>query len=614
MADTEAPETEEKLPIPDETDEQVETDTTEEELGSSGAESSDEPEESEGEDTPDEEMPEEDQGPSRLERFKKWYLGHKKVTIPATVLIALAIVFGLPTSRYTVLGLVLKKNYVIAVTDGKSNVPVSEVELSFRGKTAKTDADGKATLKGVPVGPGELKATKKYYSDSVSRVTMPIKSATDITIKLQPTGRQVPVHAVNKITGKPLAGATLDVAGAQAKTDDQGDATIVLPVDKDKLEGTISANGYNQQKVTVTVSHLATKQNTFQLVPAGKLYFLSKRTGKINVMKSDLDGSNSVVVLAATGLESEDDTILLASRDWQYLALKSRREGINAKLYLIDTKTDTLSEIDGGDATITLVGWSGHRVIYQLNRTKVQLWQPKRYALKTYDADKKQLSVIEETSGEGVNDNDYAASEIQKPTILADRVLYNIIWFSGYYSSARLEGKKHAVVSVKADGSGKQTLKDFDAKQTSYIDSVQSEVGEVYYRVYTANVGSFYTFKDGKFFADDKMNDEKFSKPYPTFLISPSSESTFWYEQRDGKNTLFVGNAGGEDGKEIAALSEYSPYGWYSDNYVLVSKSSSELYVLPSNGVGSTGQILKITDYHKPATIFYGYGYGYGGL
>ena len=110
-----------------------------------------------------------------------------------------------------------------------------------------------------------------------------------------------------------------------------------------------------------------------------------------------------------------------------------------------------------------------------------------------------------------------------------------------------------------------------------------------------------------------EINDESFGKFYPTYLLSPNSLHTFWYEPRDGKNTLFTGTPNGEAGKEIASLSEYVPYGWYSDDYLLVSKNSSELYILPATGAGETGQVLKISDYHKPAVSFLGYGGGYGG-
>lgn len=555
----------------------------------------------------------EDKGPGRLQKLKVWYVSHKKKTIPATVLLVLVLLFGIPLTRYTLLGLVLKKTYVVAVTDTKSHLPVSEVELQYRGKTVKTDANGKAIFTKVAVGKAELKATKKYYKDTTLPMLVPLDPKNDFQVALEPTGRQVPFKAVNKLTGKPLAGVTLSAADTQAKTDENGEATIVLPPTSEKVEATVSADGYNQQKVTVVVSPLAVKTNTFQLVSTGKVYYLSKRTGVINVMKADLDGANAQVVLAGTGKESEDDTILLASRDWQYLGLKSRRDSASAKIYLIDTATDKLTEVDSGDAQLSLVGWSGHRLVYQVQRNNVKVWENRRNALKSYDAEKKQLTLLEESVGEGTSDSDYASTELQSVSILSDRITYDLIWYAGYSGGMRLQDKKHSIVSIQPDKSNRQVLKDFDAKQVSYIQTVQSEVGEIYYRAYGATP-ELYTYENGKVTADSALTNETFNRSYPTFLISPTGESTFWSESRDGKNTLFVGDASAKNGKEIATLSEYAPYGWYSDNYVLVSKGGSELFIMPSNGIGASGKVVKITDYHKPATSFFGYGYGYGGL
>jgi hypothetical protein len=46
----------------------------------------------------------------------------------------------------------------------------------------------------------------------------------------------------------------------------------------------------------------------------------------------------------------------------------------------------------------------------------------------------------------------------------------------------------------------------------------------------------------------------------------------------------------------------------------LVSKNSSELYIMPKSGINEKLQPLKVTDYHKPVQNFYGYGGGYGGI
>ena len=123
----------------------------------------------------------------------------------------------------------------------------------------------------------------------------------------------------------------------------------------------------------------------------------------------------------------------------------------------------------------------------------------------------------------------------------------------------------------------------------------------------------FFEYEDGKL-SENKSLETDFYKNYFTYLFSPSAKQTFWAEDRDGKATLFVGNDHGEDGKEIASLSEYNTYGWYTDDYLLVSKKGSELYVLPASNKLDKTEPFKVTDYYRPAQTFRGYGGGYGGL
>lgn len=79
----------------------------------------------------------------------------------------------------------------------------------------------------------------------------------------------------------------------------------------------------------------------------------------------------------------------------------------------------------------------------------------------------------------------------------------------------------------------------------------------------------------------------------------------------DGKNNLTVRDQNGQDAETIALESDYSPYGWFTDDYLLVSKSSSELHVMAADG---SGQAFKISNYYKPQVSYRGYGGGYGGL
>lgn len=155
---------------------------------------------------------------------------------------------------------------------------------------------------------------------------MPILSSPkEVSTDLQATGRQVEVHVTNLVSKAALAKASIVVGGTSAITDDKGMAVVVLPADKPSLMATVSLTGYDDKKVNVIVTE-QTGKNNIALTPEGKLFYLSNQTGTINVMKSDLGGSNAAVVVKGTGNEERGSTSLLAARDWRYVALSARRD------------------------------------------------------------------------------------------------------------------------------------------------------------------------------------------------------------------------------------------------------------------------------------------------
>ena len=105
------------------------------------------------------------------------------------------------------------------------------------------------------------------------------------------------------------------------------------------------------------------------------------------------------------------------------------------------------------------------------------------------------------------------------------------------------------------------------------------------------------------------MSDRDFYAPTPSYLMSPSGTKTFWSEMRDGKSVMFQGDNALNNRLEVQA-GDFAPYGWYGNDYVLYTKSGSQLYIAPV-GSAFNGE-HKITDYHR-AQMFPGYGWGAGG-
>jgi hypothetical protein len=544
-----------------------------------------------------------------------WHTKKGKITvIAAAIALIIAVVFTIPASRYAVAGLVIKKDLSVQVVDSNTGKPVTSVQVSLAGQTAKTDKDGKVTFHNVPVGQYSVSAKKTYYQNGSGNALVPILSnAQTAKVSLVATGRQVPISVTNKITNQPLANVEVVAGDATVTTDDAGVATIVLPADKATVNATFKLNNYNSVSADVTVTEQQDDKNKFSLTPAGKIYFLSKRTGKINVMKSDLDGSNATIAVAGTGQESETQTVLLASRDWKYLALKAKRDSDVEKLYLINTADDKLTLMDeGAKVSFTPIGWSNESFVYQVVREDAPEWQPKHISIKSFNAAVSKITTLDDAEGVGSSSANWAREVYTSTYILGDHIVYGKHWNYSYGSVGLIAGKKDGIYTVKTTAEGKQTVKDFAATTSSYLEATLYKPNEIYFRL-AGNPAKFYEYEDGKVEETTEVNDNNFyNQTYATYLVSPSAKYTFWYESRDGKKVSFVGDQNGANGKEVLADDDFVPYGWYSDEYLLFAKKGSELYIAPRNNPTNVSP-LKITDYHRPAVSFPGYGYGYGG-
>ena len=555
----------------------------------------------------------------KLDRFKTWYVERKKWTIPASVLLSVLILAGIPFTRYALAGLVVKKDLTVKVIDSTAQVPVSGATVALGGISAQTDGTGQATLHHVKPGHHQLSVSKKYYETRLAPVLVPIINNFEPGIPLTATGRQVKITVTNLIDKKVLSDVSIKVADVTAKTDKDGSAVVVLPSGSDEKKASLSLSGYNDSTATVKISNDKIQDNNFTLTPSGKVYFLSKLSGKIDVVKTNLDGSGRQTVLAGTGKEDDRGTVLLASRDWKYLALLSKRAGGSPALYLIDTSDDSLTTIENGDADITPAGWVNSDFVYTITKSSTQLWQAGRQVLKAYSATDKKATALDQTTASGTGQTDYISELIGGVYAYNDQILYIQNWTTAYTnsSSSDFNSKQATFNSVKADGSGKKAIKSFGlAAGTNAIDITVDErvenPGAIDLHFSDGTKDIFYTYANGQVKDDSSNNSDSFySADYPTYLESPSGNSTFWAESRDGKNTLFVGDDSGQNGKQVATLSDYSSYGWFTDDYLLVSKNSSELYVMDSGGKQTP---VKISDYHKPAVTFPGYGGGYGGL
>ncbi len=529
----------------------------------------------------------------------------------------LTLILALPVTRYDLLGIFIKEPVKVTVLDSITSTPVSNAEVTIAGANAKTNGDGRAQLK-VSLGKHILQINKQYYKSLSQSYFVGFKSmAQSKIITLTATGRLVPITVINRISGQPVANAQIKLKGTTAKTNAKGRASIALPTTANSYTGTVTLDGYNSASITVLVTDQVVKANNFQLTPSGQIFFLSNLSGAIDVVKTNLDGSGRKTVLAGTSHEDSSNTVLLASRDWHYLVLKANRDGSSQPaLYLIDANGDKVTEFDKGSSNITLVGWYDHNFIYDEVRSGQSYWQTGREALKSYNADNLQLNQLDQDQAEG-SASSYAYQGFANFYITNGYVVYSTFWntFTSDGSVYNTSNKSDSIRAAQANGQGEKDYQTFPAANTSYIQAQAYSPQAIYFSVYNSNTGAstYYSYSNQSV-QSANINNGAFVASYPTYIVSPSSKQTFWTELLDGQNAFFVGDSSANFKKQIASLSSYSPYGWFSNDYVLVSKNSSQLYVMPASGLSSGQQPLKVTDYFKSAQNFSGYGYGYGGL
>ncbi len=539
---------------------------------------------------------------SRLVRSKRlWVLA----------IVVLIVLFALPTTRYKIVGLVIKKDVTIQVNDSQIAAPISNVSVQIGPSHFKTDANGRVRAK-VSLGTTKLTIEKQYFKTKSQTLFVGFRAAPTKKISLVATGRQVPIRAVNIISGKPVSGVEIRALDTTAKTNTKGEAVIILPTTATSFSASLIKTGFNTSKVNIQVTGQMVGANEFKLVPSGHVYFLSNRAGVIDVVKANLDGTGRQTVLPGTGHEEATSTNLLASRDWRYVALKARREGNAASLYVIDTSTDKVTAFETSDYSFTPVGWYGHSFIYDVMRDSMPVWQPGRETLKSFDADNSQPNLLDQNQAEG-SSSAYAYQSFNNVYLVGGLVVYNTQWsvYTATGASYDLTGKTDSIRVVQPNGQAKKDYQTFPASNVGFIQATQYKPTGIYYGVYSSvdNKMAYYNYDNQSVHSISSIDQSDLARDYPTYLISPSGSQTLWSELRDGRSTLLVGDNTGTVRKQITTSTNFSPYGWYGDSYLLVSQNNSQLFILPASS-NQPKQPLKITDYYKPTKSLDGYGYG----
>ena len=543
--------------------------------------------------------------PSPRQRLLNWRLNNKELGIPALVILLIIILGLVPYTRFKITGLVIKNNITLRVMDATAGTPVSGATVSSGSIKAQTDGDGKVTLRGVKVGHRMFYLSKNYYQSQQVSELVPLRRAkTTPQVSLNATGRQVELSVTNLITKQPLSNVQIQIADITAKTDKNGNALLVLPASLGNVKTELSLDGYNQNTVYTGLSSTSIEHNSFTLTPTGKVYFLSKLKGTMDLMKANLDGTSTETVLPGTGTEVTGRTAISQSPDGKFVALVTQRNASDPgpQLYILSTSDDKLLGLDSGNAIFTLRGWAGDNLVYTSQRQDLPNWQTGTNRLKSYDATSGKVTVLDQSSASG--DSTASISENYSLAITySNNVIYAKSWNQAGDSLASanlLATKQNTLAVIGANGQNQKVAATYPAADSVQYGQHGAE-GLYVWDGSPPNADKFYDFNlaSGGIKQISSITSSDFYQDGLAFYYSASGNQAAWNEYRNGQETLVVSDNTGANQQVINGSASDTVAGWLGDQYILLSYNNSTLFVIGTKGSNP----IKVADYQS--TSFY---------
>lgn len=511
----------------------------------------------------------------RWERFKggwrAWWKDPRKryATIAGLVVIVAAIAV-VPVSRTFALNLIgVRGSVAVKVLDGTTSLPLKNVTVTIAGQTGKTANDGSVVLRHVRLGNQTLTAQKVAFAGLAKKISVGMGKTTVPALSLKAVGTQFTFVITDYVSGKAIPAAEVTSGQASARADKTGKAVLTVPpTDKASFTVKVSAKNYRSAKQVVVATSRAPQ--AVALVPSGKEVFISKQSGKYDLYKADIDGKNRKLLLGGTGNETAN-LALSVSPDGGTAALVSTRDNQrDSDGYLLSTLT--LINVDTGSTltlehaeNVSLLGWSGDRLVYQLTVAGASAANPNRQRIISYD---------------------YVA---HRRLQLASANYFNgvvLIGSSVYYAVSNTDPTvSPSFNKIGVDTTGKQTLTNqevWTVVRTGYATiALQTPGGWLNY-----TVGSSAT-KPG--IAPDSYQSRR-------YLTSGDGSHSLWIDSRDGKGVLVVYDIQAAKDRVITSRAGLgTPVRWLNDQTVIFRVTTDQEtadYAVSLTG----GQPHKITD------------------
>ncbi len=530
-----------------------------------------------------------------LPKKTHWFKS-KKIYIPSIVIILIGLLFVLPYTRYAILGQFLSEKYSITLVDSQTMQPVIGGVVNVGGKIFTSDNSGKVTLK-IKVGNKKIFITKKYYAALQTKIFVPVSQKKSLTISLVATGRQVSVLVTNKIGKNPVPDVIVSGSGSSGRTNSSGLAYLVLPTDKKIVSGSLSGSGFIKQTISINLSGV----NNYSIVPSGSIYYLSNTSGKVDVVKSNLDGSNQTTVLEGNSSEGIYNTALYPSKDWNYLGLVANRNNLHPCLSIIQISNNANYIVDSTNGNYNVVGWdSNNNLIYTVQNNNLPSGSIGEYELKSYNSSTNLTKVLYQTGSQTIGINTVNEMFDSVNLLPNNSVIYSTSWVG---NTSLFSGLIMNVTVINDNNTGQKTLQQFTQSNfSSLINAHFSSPSSLIFWLYplNGNIANYYHYVNDQLepvSSSSSIIANLFSTPN-NYYLSASGLNVTYSNNVNGHSAIYSADSKGNNPKQLALLDNtFSPYAWYTDNYIILNKNYNEFYILPSSGVTDQPDLLKISDH-----------------
>lgn len=510
--------------------------------------------------------------------FRSWWENKRARYLTLAALAAALIAFvAIPVTRYFFLNTVgVRGSASVTVLDDSTQLPLKNVEVSIGGKQGLTNEDGLVALSGVKLGSGVLVIQKRAFAPYTKKTTIGWGSNPLGSVALKAVGTQYVFIVKDFLSGQPIEKAQASAGDADAVSDKNGKITLTIDsTDQGSDTVTISADTYRNETAKLGTDNKV--EQTVSMVPARKEAFISKRSGKFDLYKVDIDGQNEQLVLAGTGNEQQDTMVLVSHPTDEVVAYASTRENVrNSDGFLLTT----LDLVDLGDNSvkkvtqsekIQILGWIGDSLIYVKVAAGASAANPKRQRLISYDY----KSGIEHELASSNYFNDVA--------LVGDSVYYA--------PSSAYQSGTAGFYKTDATGATKQTI-------------ISQEVWNIFRTAYdtlTISVGNdWYEYKVGSSSnKPTKLSGAPADLKNRIYIDNADKSHSLWVDDRDGKGVLISYDVNAKVDKVLRTQAGLNnPLRWLSNDTAIFrihTDQETADYAISING-GDAKKIRDVTN------------------